>query len=201
MTQLGWLTLGAFAIGTEGFMIAGLLPAIARDLNVGLAAAGFLVTAFSLAYAVGAPVIAVLSTGLERRRLLSIGMTGFCIANLVAALAPDYYGLLTARLLLALSAASKYRKWARHSGVSLDRFEERAAPQEIVVLFSNLSCLTKAESPAYLCCRSPDLSSGLDDEGLNVIQPSAIRMDALQHRARQMDNARKLRDKVAEREQ
>jgi predicted MFS family arabinose efflux permease len=105
MTQLGWLTLGAFAIGTEGFMIVGLLPAIARDLNVGLAAAGFLVIAFSLAYAVGAPVIAVLTAGLERRRLLTIGMTGFSIANLVAALAPDYYSLLTARLLLALSAA------------------------------------------------------------------------------------------------
>ena len=50
-----WLTLGAFAIGTEGFMIAGLLPALARDLNVGLPAAGHLVTAFSLAHAVGAP--------------------------------------------------------------------------------------------------------------------------------------------------
>jgi predicted MFS family arabinose efflux permease len=43
--HLGWLTLGAFAIGTEGFMIAGLLPAMARDLDVGLAAAGLLVTA------------------------------------------------------------------------------------------------------------------------------------------------------------
>ena len=102
---LGWLTLGAFAIGTEGFMIAELLPAIARDLDVGLAAAGLLVIAFSLAYAVGAPVIAVLTAGLERRRLLTIGMTGFSIANLVAALASDYYSLLTARLLLALSAA------------------------------------------------------------------------------------------------
>jgi predicted MFS family arabinose efflux permease len=104
-TRLGWLTLGAFAVGTEGFMIAGLLPAMARDLNVGLAAIGFLVTAFSLAYAVGAPVIAVLTAGMERRRLLAIGMTGFSIANLVAALAPDYAGLLVARLLLALSAA------------------------------------------------------------------------------------------------
>jgi predicted MFS family arabinose efflux permease len=70
MAHLGWLTLGAFAIGTEGFMIVGLLPAIARDLNVGLATTGFLVTAFSLAYAAGAPVIAVLTAGLERRRLL-----------------------------------------------------------------------------------------------------------------------------------
>jgi hypothetical protein len=40
LTSLSWLTLGAFAIGTEGFMIAGLLPALARDLNVGLPAAG-----------------------------------------------------------------------------------------------------------------------------------------------------------------
>jgi predicted MFS family arabinose efflux permease len=105
MAHLGWLALVAFAIGTEGFMIAGLLPAMARDLNVGLAATGFLVTAFSLAYAVGAPVIAVLTAGLERQSLLAVGMSGFSVANLIAALAPNYGGLLAARLLLALSAA------------------------------------------------------------------------------------------------
>jgi predicted MFS family arabinose efflux permease len=101
-----WLTLGAFAIGTEGFMIAGLLPILARDLNVGLVAAGHLVTAFSLAYAIGAPVMAVLTAGLERRRLLAVAISGFTLANLLAALAPGYFGLLAARLLLALSAAS-----------------------------------------------------------------------------------------------
>ena len=106
LTSLIWLTLGAFAIGTEGFMIAGLLPALARDLNVGLPAAGHLVTAFSLAYAIGAPVMAVLTAGLERRRLLAVAMGGFALANLLAALAPGYAGLLAARLLLALSAAS-----------------------------------------------------------------------------------------------
>jgi MFS family permease len=76
LSSLIWLTLGAFAIGTEGFMIAGLLPALARDLNVGLPAAGHLVTAFSLAYAIGAPVMAVLTAGLERRRLLAVAMGG-----------------------------------------------------------------------------------------------------------------------------
>ena len=106
LNSLLWLALGAFAIGTEGFMIAGLLPALARDLNVGLPAAGHLVTAFSLAYAIGAPVMAVLTAGLERRRLLAFAMAGFSIANLLAALAPGYAGLLAARLLLALSAAS-----------------------------------------------------------------------------------------------
>jgi predicted MFS family arabinose efflux permease len=106
LASLIWLTLGAFAIGTEGFMIAGLLPALARDLNVGLPAAGNLVTAFSLAYAIGAPVMAVLTAGLERRRLLAIAMGGFALGNLLAALAPGYSGLLAARLLLAFSAAS-----------------------------------------------------------------------------------------------
>jgi predicted MFS family arabinose efflux permease len=106
LTSLISLTLGAFAIGTEGFMIAGLLPALARDLNVGVPAAGHLVTVFSLAYAIGAPVMAVLTAGLERRRLLAIAVGCFTLANLLAALAPGYAGLLVARLLLALSAAS-----------------------------------------------------------------------------------------------
>ena len=87
-------------------MIAGLLPALARDLNVGLPAAGHLVMAFSLAYAFGAPVMAVLTAGLERRRLLAVSMAGFSIANLLAALASGYGGPLASRLLLALSAAS-----------------------------------------------------------------------------------------------
>ncbi|MBR0695646.1 MFS transporter [Bradyrhizobium lablabi] len=106
LSSLRWLTLGAFSIGTEGFMIAGLLPGLAQDLNVSLPAAGHLVTAFSLAYAVGAPVMAVVTAGLERRRLLAFAIAGISLANLLAALAPGYAGLLAARLLLALSAAS-----------------------------------------------------------------------------------------------
>ncbi|MGZ5900624.1 MAG: MFS transporter [Reyranella sp.] len=106
LASLTWLTLGAFAIGTEGFMIAGLLPALAHDLDVGLPAAGHLVTAFSLAYAIGAPVLAMLTAGLERKRLLAVAVGGFALANLLAASAPGYAELMGARLLLALSAAS-----------------------------------------------------------------------------------------------
>jgi predicted MFS family arabinose efflux permease len=50
--------------------------------------------------------MAVLTAGLERRRLLAIAVGCFTLANLLAALAPGYAGLLAARLLLALSAAS-----------------------------------------------------------------------------------------------
>ncbi|WP_334273104.1 MFS transporter [Bradyrhizobium symbiodeficiens] len=87
-------------------MIAGLLPALAQDLNVSLSATGHLVTAFSVAYAVGAPIMAVLTAHLERRRVLAIAIASFSVANLLAAMAPGYAALLAARLLLALSAGS-----------------------------------------------------------------------------------------------
>jgi len=106
LLSLTWLCLGAFAIGTENFMIAGLLPSLSRDFNVSLSAVGNLVTAFSFTYAIGAPIMAVLTAELERRRLLAIAIGSFALANLLAAMAPGYAGLMASRLLLALSAAS-----------------------------------------------------------------------------------------------
>jgi predicted MFS family arabinose efflux permease len=100
------LVLGAFAIGTETFMITGVLPTLAADLQVSPAAAGALVTVFALAYALGSPFAAIASAGMERKRLLTIAMGAFALANVVAAFAPSFGWLLAARVLLALSAGT-----------------------------------------------------------------------------------------------
>jgi predicted MFS family arabinose efflux permease len=105
-SSLSWLALGAFAIGTEGFMISGILPGMARDLSVSVAAAGQLVTIFSFAYAIGSPLIAVATATVPRRTLLGGAMGVFILANLLAAWAPDYGTLAFARVLLALSAGT-----------------------------------------------------------------------------------------------
>lgn len=98
------LALGAFAIGTEGFMLAGLLPIIAKDLSVSLVAAGQLVTVFSLAYAISSPILTTVSAGVDRRRFLIIALVCFTAANFAACVAPAYLALLGARVLLAISA-------------------------------------------------------------------------------------------------
>ncbi|CAB3753012.1 MFS transporter [Burkholderia sp. MSh2] len=98
------LALGAFAIGTEGFMLAGLLPIIANDLSVSLAAAGQLVTVFSLAYAISSPILTTLSAGVNRRRFLIIALLCFTAANFAACASPGYLSLLATRVLLAVSA-------------------------------------------------------------------------------------------------
>lgn len=101
---LYWLALGAFAVGTEGFMIAAILPDIASDLSVGIATAGQLVTIFALAYAISSPVLTALTGSIDRRGLLIFSMVLFTVSNLVAASVPNYWSLVAARVLLAFSA-------------------------------------------------------------------------------------------------
>jgi predicted MFS family arabinose efflux permease len=104
MARLYWLALGTFAIGTEGFMIAPLLPDLARDLSVSLVSAGQLVTIFALTYALSSPVLTALTGDIDRRRLLIASMLAFAAANFVAWSAHTYPALLGARILLAVAA-------------------------------------------------------------------------------------------------
>ncbi|HEY4246063.1 MAG TPA: MFS transporter [Lacunisphaera sp.] len=106
MKRLFLLALGAFAIGTEGYAIAGLLPTVAADLGVTVPVAGQLITAFSISFALGSPLLAVATGHLERKRLLLASILVFGLFNIVAALAHTYIMLLTARIGLALSAAA-----------------------------------------------------------------------------------------------
>src|ERR1700726_4154986 len=103
MTRLYWLALGTFAIGTEGFMIAPLLPDLAGDLSVSLVAAGQLVTVFALTYALSSPVLTALTGDIDRRRLLIASMLAFAAANFVAWSAHSFPALLGARILLAVA--------------------------------------------------------------------------------------------------
>ena len=106
-SALPWLALGTFAIGTEGFMIAAILPRIAADLSQTVAVTGTLVSVFSLAYALSSPLLTTLAGKVDRKTLLLGSMIAFTVANLVAAATHTYGALAAARVLLA-SAAGLY---------------------------------------------------------------------------------------------
>ncbi|MFX4273942.1 MFS transporter [Propionibacteriaceae bacterium Y1685] len=99
------LTLAAFATGTDDMVIAGLLPWISHDLTVTEAVAGQLVTGYALVYALGAPLLAVLTARLPRRRLLIGSTLTFAGVNLLMAVAPSYAMLFVLRLVAAGLAA------------------------------------------------------------------------------------------------
>ncbi|MBB6673640.1 MFS transporter [Cohnella nanjingensis] len=97
------LTLGAFAIGMTEFVIMGLLPNVAHDLQVTIPQAGMLITSYALGVAAGAPVLTILTHRLPQKKLLVLLVSMFIFGNLVSAIAPTYPLLIAARVLTALS--------------------------------------------------------------------------------------------------
>ncbi|MCS7483880.1 MFS transporter [Umezawaea endophytica] len=100
------LAAGAFTVGTSGYILSGLLPAVSRELDVSLSTAGQLLTVFALSYAVAAPVLAALTGRWNRRKLLVVALVVSALGNVLSALAPNYPLLMAARVVSALGAAA-----------------------------------------------------------------------------------------------
>lgn len=101
---VAFLTL--LAIGTDLFVVSPLLPSIARQYEVSPGAAGASVTAFSVAYLIGAPVIGLLGDRYGRRPVLVAGLVVFAAANALTGLAPSFAVLLISRVLAGLGACA-----------------------------------------------------------------------------------------------
>jgi len=96
------LAVAAFGIGTTEFVIMGLLPEVATDLNVSIPHAGLLITGYALGVVFGAPILAIATANMPRKATL-LGMTlTFVLGNILCALAPTYTALMAARVITAL---------------------------------------------------------------------------------------------------
>ena len=100
------LALGMFVIGTDGFVIAGLLPDIARATDVTTSSAGQLITIFALVYAIASPILASALGGVERKQLLLGSLAVFVLGNVLVAVSTLYPVLLAGRVIAALGAST-----------------------------------------------------------------------------------------------
>ena len=100
------LAIGTFAIGTDGFVIAGVLGDIAKETDVSVAAAGQLVTIFAWVYAVSSPITAAAFARIPRRQMLYGALVVFTLGNVIAALSPNYVMLAVGRVVSAIGAAA-----------------------------------------------------------------------------------------------
>ncbi|OLR93735.1 MFS transporter [Actinokineospora bangkokensis] len=104
-TRTHLLAAGAFTVGSSGYIVSGVLPAVSDELAVSTATAGQLVTVFAIAYAIASPLLATATGRWERRTLLVTALGVSALGNLLAALAPNFALLLVARVVSALGAA------------------------------------------------------------------------------------------------
>ncbi len=130
------LTLSAFAIGTTEFVIVGLLPTIASQLQVTLPSAGLLVSLYALGVAIGAPLLTAVTGKLPRKWLLVGLMALFTLGNLLAWQAPDYGTLILARVLTGLAHGVFF---SIGSTIATSLVPKEKAATAIAIMFTGLT--------------------------------------------------------------
>jgi DHA1 family putative efflux transporter-like MFS transporter len=98
------LAIGTFLTGTSEMIVAGIANLIANDLQITVALAGQLVTAFSLSFAIGTPFVVTLTSQVERKKVLISSLSIFLIGNIVSFFPTSFSILLLARVILGTSA-------------------------------------------------------------------------------------------------
>ncbi|MFI8371633.1 MFS transporter [Streptomyces sp. NPDC085466] len=133
-----------FAMGSAEFLMAGVLPAVADDLDVTLSSAGFLITGFALGVVIGGPPFAVLSLRWPRRTAL-VATQGVFAAGIAVGLLGDYQVLLATRVISGIAYAGFFAV-ASVTAISLVTPDRNARASGVVV--SGLSVAMVAGGPA-----------------------------------------------------
>ncbi|MFJ9434119.1 Cmx/CmrA family chloramphenicol efflux MFS transporter [Streptomyces sp. NPDC101490] len=139
------LGLSVFALGTSEFMLSGLLPPIAEDMNVSIPRAGLLISAFAIGMVVGAPLLAVATLRLPRKATLIALIAVFGLGQVAGALAPNYAVLFASRIVSALACAGF---WALGAAVAIAMVPVGSRARAMAVMIGGLSIANVLGVPA-----------------------------------------------------
>lgn len=99
------LAISTVAVGLVELILGGILPTIADDLNISLSTAGQLISVFALVYAVSGPVLLVITSKVERKKLYLISLSVFFLGNILTYFSHSFSFMMIARILTAMSTA------------------------------------------------------------------------------------------------
>ncbi|MEU1980344.1 MFS transporter [Nocardia sp. NPDC019395] len=138
------LAAGIFLMGTTEFMIAGLLPEVAADLNVDIGRAGLLVTAFAVGMIIGPPVMALVTLRLPARATLAGALAVFGAGHVVAAISDSFTVVSASRVVTALATGTF---WATGAVVAAAVAGPGASARALAVMSGGLSLAVVAGVP------------------------------------------------------
>ncbi|MFW6695300.1 Cmx/CmrA family chloramphenicol efflux MFS transporter [Streptomyces sp. MAR4 CNX-425] len=143
-TSVYVLGVAVFALGTSEFMLSGLLPEIADDLDVSIPRAGLLISAFAVGMVVGAPTLAAATLRLPRRTTLVGLLVVFGAGHVVGAVSTSYGVLFATRVVSALACAGF---WAVGAAVAIATVPHGARARAMAVMVGGLSVANVAGVP------------------------------------------------------
>jgi predicted MFS family arabinose efflux permease len=139
------LTLAVFLYVTTESLPIGLLPLIAEDLGTTASAVGLLVTGYALIIVMVTLPLTRLTRQLPRRRLLCILLGVFVVATCLSAVAWNYWFIMGARMVTALSQALF---WAVVTPAAAGLFRAEARGRAVSILYAGVSVAALAGIPA-----------------------------------------------------
>lgn len=95
------LTVGVFGIINTEMGVVGILPLIAEKFQVSVPQAGWTVGAFALVVALSAPVLPLLFSGIDRKKVMLLTLGLFTLSNVVSMFTSNFTVLLVSRVLPA----------------------------------------------------------------------------------------------------
>lgn len=143
------LALGVFAMGLSEFMLAGLVPGIATALDVSVAQAGSLTSAFAFGMVVGAPVMAALARTWRRRTALLCFLAVFVGSHVAGAVTTSFGVLLVTRSVAAV-ANSGYLAVALSAAAALVPPERTGRALAVLLGGTTLACVAGVPGGALL---------------------------------------------------
>lgn len=91
------LTAGVFGIINTEMGVIGILPLIAEHFQVTVPEAGWTVSIFALVVAVSAPIMPLLFSGINRKKVMLLALGVFTLSNVISMVTSDFTILLLAR--------------------------------------------------------------------------------------------------------
>ncbi|GGA79468.1 MFS transporter AraJ [Flavobacterium palustre] len=130
------LALGGLTIGITEFVMMGILPDIAKNLDISIPVAGYLISAYALGVVIGAPLLVIITRNYPPKKTLLILATMITAFNTLSIIAPNYEFLFAVRLLSGLPHGAFFGVGAVVASRLADKGKEA---QAISVMFAGLT--------------------------------------------------------------